>query len=976
MQAKGKKKGQKCQKKSRTNEEFRVKERLCEKDTRKKVRTDEGCRQKERLTERNTKRKARASSVPQKQFGKMCELVANFKRVISEKLNHICTCCDQIWYSNSVVNADLARSLKPEITKQCLTGNISANNTEWICRTCYQSIKDGRIPSMAKANGMGFPSIPEELKLNPLEERLCSPRIPFMQIRELPRGGQLSIHGNVVNVPCNVAPIVTSLPRLLSDSATIPIKFKRKLQYKSDYQFQNVRPNKVIHASKWLLDHSQLFQSQGLHFNNQWEDKVQVEDDKWKEVIDEQQEQIRDMPQVQPGNSSHEQSGHSGHEQSGHSSHEEIEAIVEQQEQIRDMPHEQPGNSSHEHPGNSSHEHPGNSSHEQSGHSSHEEIEPEDSDDEWNEVSESHVHNLDTVLQNIDFNQSITFAPGEGNTPISVFQDTDAEYLAFPSIYCGKKPPISRRIPIHYSSLCKWELRARDRRVAQNVPNLFFKLKKLQMKQLKDKVSLAVRKCQTKGKKLTAGELRDPGGMDQLVKLDEGYYVLKTLRGSPPYLEACKKELFAYLRQLGIPTFFCSFSAADTKWLDMLRILGYAVDHKDYTDEELASLTWDEVTRLVKSDPVTCTRHFDFRVQRFLQLVLLNPKAPIGPISDYYYRVEFQQRGSPHIHMLVWIADAPVYGKDTNKDVTSFIDKYVTCHNQTDGPLEDVMTRQIHRHTRTCKKGKNPTCRFNFPIPPMPETTILEPLTTEEFSKDEIRKHKKAYADITTALNDVKEEASFEEFLDQVKMSFSEYELAVRSSIKTCKVFLKRSPSENRVNSYNPTLLEAWEANLDIQYVLDAYACAAYIVSYVSKGQRGMSNLLHQACKEARKGNADITKQVQHIGNQFLSKVEICAAEACYLILQLPIKKGSRQVTFINTAPPDDRTFLVKSLDDLQSMSAKSTDIAADNDIKRYARRPRALDNWCLADYVATFDVQRSAKKPRKQAAIPPTSGL
>ena len=51
---------------------------------------------------------------------------------------------------------------------------------------------------------MGFPVKPECLNLTPFEERLISPRIPFMEIHELPRGGQLSIHGNVVNVPADV----------------------------------------------------------------------------------------------------------------------------------------------------------------------------------------------------------------------------------------------------------------------------------------------------------------------------------------------------------------------------------------------------------------------------------------------------------------------------------------------------------------------------------------------------------------------------------------------------------------------------------------------------------------------------------------------------------------------------------------------------------------------------------------------------
>ena len=55
-----------------------------------------------------------------------------------------------------------------------------------------------------KANKMGFPVKPQCLNLAPLKERLISSRIPFIQIRELPRGGQLSIHGNVVNSPADV----------------------------------------------------------------------------------------------------------------------------------------------------------------------------------------------------------------------------------------------------------------------------------------------------------------------------------------------------------------------------------------------------------------------------------------------------------------------------------------------------------------------------------------------------------------------------------------------------------------------------------------------------------------------------------------------------------------------------------------------------------------------------------------------------
>ena len=90
---------------------------------------------------------------------------------------------------------------------------------------CY---KNGKIPTLAAINKMSFPNKPKELDLNQLEERLIALRIPFMQIRELPRGGQLSIRGNVVNVPCEIAPTVHSLPRNLINLKLLLYSLRKK----------------------------------------------------------------------------------------------------------------------------------------------------------------------------------------------------------------------------------------------------------------------------------------------------------------------------------------------------------------------------------------------------------------------------------------------------------------------------------------------------------------------------------------------------------------------------------------------------------------------------------------------------------------------------------------------------------------------------------------------------------------------------
>ena len=118
---------------------------------------------------------------------------------------------------------------------------------------------------------------------------------------------------------------------------------------------------------------------------------------------------------------------------------------------------------------------------------------------------------------------------------------------------------------------------------------------------------------------------------------------------------------------------------------------------------------------------------------------------------------------------------------------------------------------------------------------------------------------------------------TFGNLLQKLEMSKETYILAIRSSLKSSKVYLKREMSEIRINSYNEVLLRAWEASIDVQFILDGYACAAYIVSYISKSQRGMSNLLHDACEEARKENLSLKRQERQIRNKFLTHVEICA---------------------------------------------------------------------------------------------------
>ena len=135
---------------------------------------------------------------------------------------------------------------------------------------------------------------------------------------------------------------------------------------------------------------------------------------------------------------------------------------------------------------------------------------------------------------------------------------------------------------------------------------------------------------------------------------------------------------------------------------------------------------------------------------------------------------------------------------------------------------------------------------------------------------------------------------TFNEYLEDVELSEDQYIDALRTSIKDVKVFHQRNPDSVRVNAYNPQVLEAWQANCDLQFVTSPYACGNYIVGHISKGQRGMSDLLRHACEEDKRDGGSLQSQVRSIGNKFNRHVEISEQEASYLVLQMPLRKSSR----------------------------------------------------------------------------------
>ena len=88
----------------------------------------------------------------------------------------------------------------------------------------------------------------------------------------------------MVNVPADANSTVNVLPRPINESQTIPIKLKRLLGNKHHYQFQNIRPTKVLEAPQYLVRNSAIFKNEGIQVMGIYTPST-VNEGEWSEFI-------------------------------------------------------------------------------------------------------------------------------------------------------------------------------------------------------------------------------------------------------------------------------------------------------------------------------------------------------------------------------------------------------------------------------------------------------------------------------------------------------------------------------------------------------------------------------------------------------------------------------------------------------------------------------------------------------------------
>ena len=446
------------------------------------------------------------------------------------------------------------------------------------------------------------------------------------------------------------------------------------------------------------------------------------------------------------------------------------------------------------------------------------------------------------------------------------------------------------------------------------------------------------------------------------------YAALRDIPGTQPYLYAKKGVALNMYEQLGIPSFFMTLSChARQPAMLLAAISGRLLRlHPKRPQGELEhhaaeilhlyqndkNFKWDGLSpnQLCNQQPAVVTRQFMHQLSQlmwWLQSDTHAPKfhldedgdpqdevkesdgedaeddaqapapdsaglhhrmskqRPPFKVLDYIIRIEWQKRGYPHAHILLWIEEwakakqqsdeaAPDNGEATVPDwsdeeaMESFIpksaedlsDKHITTKSPNswrqsqrvaarDKEVNAKLAAEVvHNHTPYCGMYTQGSCRSGFPHD-------AEPRTRRRTSQEQYAK-------------------------SRWKSS-----LAVR-----------RAKGDSMMGQYNIRILRRWRASMDLQVICELTSASRYILGYTFKSeedrdaQRRMENILANLTSSAAGEGLD-NQKVYKAAHAALQGRTTSTFEACHLLLGYPIIEFSRDNVWVQVGPPDTWTVWV-----------------------------------------------------------------
>ena len=931
----------------------------------------------------------------------------NFKREIQSGPIYPCNICHRTFTRNGVI--ELSEKYISKLNSKCsglyqtvAEENVFMNDKQYICLTCNRWLMHKqKIPPLSVKNGLTIENIPCELDLSELSNVLVAKNIIFLKLFKLPKSRWSALKDKIINVPITDDDILrtlselTSLPRLPDQAGLIPVQLKRKMSYKSAVQEAYIDPQKLITAVAKLkeLKHPgytavNLPNNYLGNFNTFLIENNNYNPEESMENIEADRKQ-KDKPQ-------HEQYARTEENKDvdvdcGQDTLTDSKGSIDNQEEDEDDIQ-----------------------------SDQDPIYQKQSNIQSATVMSNSFPEVSIIeptnnQHDIDSTESHAIAPGEGKIPSNLMRDKLWDVNAFPSFHPTGKYGLhhQRDIKLQPQQYFVQRLQNVNKRFSSCPPYVFAAQYYIERQQLEQNINISYLKGRVSGGNLL--ELHDSFAVFEKIPGTPKYWLNKRyeLLAKLENLGAFQFFFTLSMADMRWPEIVTSVLAQEGKHIEynssqfddpsIVTINGEPFE--DYVKRE-------SVHELVKNNVLTATRCFDQRVKAFIKHIIQGKNSPMC-VKYFNYRVEFQLRGAGHIHGVLWInvdqmekmipgitlalTSLRIHEQLSEKQcdiLADFVDRFTCCSLQND-VSEIVRQVQIHKHSRTCSKY-GMTCRFSYPKFPSKKTIIAQPLSKTDFESD--AKYKSTVSKYTATLDSVRKvlgnleedklaSYSVNDVLNLAKVNEKDYEKALSVSSVGTTIVMKRAVDEIYVNNYNPEWIRAWNGNMDLQVCLDYHAVITYITDYYSKDESGTMDFLKQAARE--NSHKDRTELMRLLSQVFLTHRQNGECEAYYKIFpNLHLTDSNVKTVFVATNFPDQRyKFLVKVSDNqnapatgienepenegqeidvepepiepgsLISVAGKEGKFSAKTSVhERYALRPIAIENICLAQFATLYE--------------------
>lgn len=460
------------------------------------------------------------------------------------------------------------------------------------------------------------------------------------------------------------------------------------------------------------------------------------------------------------------------------------------------------------------------------------------------------------------------------------------------------------------------------------------------------------------------------------------------IQGSKASLKSKRQHIYSYMTKFGLPNFWLTLNPSDTNNPLMFFLGGQKITNRYFSNKNFLNRM-----KFVINNPFIQAKFFDKIVTNFFKHILAfnKPKGLLGKLNVYYAIIETQNRGSLHLHCLLWIEDFfnPKQYKQLLKSslfrdkLQEYIDSIVLCDydnlkeeeevNENENLFDEnfLMESEPMDWTSIDSDDNDINC--------IKLDTFVKDLSYLENSEIDIEKLKKLVNnDIYNIAKRTQTHICSEKCLDKSNVckrgfgkKYTGKEKFPKTTIdkKTGKINIKRN--NGYINEFNPFIALALKCNQDIKPIFvsqdQSLSLIYYLTNYITKNSLNSYNILeysYMAFKSFEKYNSNFTGYekskllISGIYNAMANSTEYSSAQVAAMLLNI-----GNDGTFYSSHKTCN-LYIVNILKELETENLITNEnilinLNKNDDYKDivydYKYRNTILENVCLYEYASRF---------------------